>query len=176
MPASAAQKARQRGNRAEGRREAAQAAGSVPKHEDVPLSRRSLCEGVEQIAWDTHEPQAPLEWSLDEFVASLDWNKIQQAALRQEILNGQTDIFIGENTPRCMRHGCSGHRLKSALNGTLGLSHCRAGCITFDALWVTPWPACSDGYPSSLTKRGDYGEVMWRGGWPCRATIFVERW
>ena len=44
-----------------------------------------------------------------------------------------------------------------------------------DSLWVTPWEACSDNYPASLTTRGgDFGEIMWKGGWPCRAIIFVE--
>ena len=73
-----------------------------------------------------------------------------------------------------MRHGCSAHVVKSALNGTLGLSASRAGAIDFDALWVTPWQACSDAYPTSLTTHGNFGEIRWQNGWPSRATIFVE--
>ena len=95
-----------------------------------------------------------------------------EAAVRQEILNGETDFVVGESIP--MMHGCSSHMIGSAISGTLGLSHARAGEIDCDALWVTPWKACADGYPASLTQRGDYGELMWKDGWPSRATIYVK--
>ena len=118
----------------------------------------------------TQYQSKPMESLTPLFKAAL--RRAQQRGLRTAIRNGWREISVGENTPGCMRHGCSAHGLRSALNGTLGLTASRAGAIDFDALWVTPWQACSDVYPTSarVVKSALNGTL---GLSACRAAVIV---